>query len=106
MVLLDGKAISQRILNGLKEELADLKKEFRLGVIVVGEDPVVRKFIEQKKKIGESIGIDVRAYPFEEAITTNELRKRIAEIVHEKKNAGVIIQLPLPAHINKQYIFT
>ena len=79
-------------------------KKLRLAVVVVGENPVVRKFIEQKKKFGESIGIDVRIYPFDEKITTNELRKRMSEIVHEEKNTGVIIQLPLPSQINTQYI--
>lgn len=76
----------------------------RLAVVVVGKDPVVAKFIEQKKKAAESVGIEVRIYPFEEKVTTNELRKRLAEIVHEKKNTGVIVQLPLPAHVNSQYI--
>ncbi|TSC78104.1 MAG: methylenetetrahydrofolate dehydrogenase (NADP+) / methenyltetrahydrofolate cyclohydrolase [Parcubacteria group bacterium Gr01-1014_33] len=104
MIILDGKALSQKILSGLAEEIKKFPRKLRLAVVVVGEDPVVRKFIEQKKKTGESIGIDVRVYPFKEAITTNELRKRIAEIVHEKKNTGVIIQLPLPPQINKQYI--
>lgn len=81
-----------------------MKKKLRLAVVVVGEDPVVRSFIGEKKKVAESVGIDVRVYPFDAEITTNELRKRIAEIVHEKKNTGVIIQLPLPPQISKQYI--
>lgn len=81
-----------------------MTKKLRLAVVVVGKDPVVAKFIEQKKKAAESVGIDVRIYPFEEKVTTNELRKRVAEIVHEEKNTGIIIQLPLPAQINTQYI--
>lgn len=104
MVLLDGKKLSQKILAELKEEIAGLGKNLRLAAVVLGEDPVVLKFIEQKKKTAEEIGMDVRIYSFEVSITTNELRKRIAEIVHEKKNSGVIIQLPLPEHINEQYI--
>ena len=104
MILLDGKKLSQKILDELKQEIAGIKKQLRLAVVVVGEDPVVKKFIEQKKKKAEEVGIDIRIYPFEEKITTNELRKRIAEIVHEKKNTGVIVQLPLPSHINTQYI--
>ena len=104
MMLLDGKALAQKILAELKEEIAMLKNRLRLAVVVVGEDPAVRIFINEKKKAAEGIGIDVRVYPFDAAITTNELRKRIAEIVHEKKNTGVIVQLPLPPQINKQYI--
>lgn len=104
MVIIDGKKLAQKILDKLKEEIAKTKKQLRLAVILVGKNPVIEKFVEQKKKTGALIGIDVRLFPFDESITTNELRKRISQIVHEKKNTGVIIQLPLPPHINSQYI--
>ena len=104
MMILDGKKIAERMLAGLKVEIAGVSKKLRLAVVVVGEDPVIRSFIREKKKAADYIGIDVRVYPFPAEITTNELRKRISEIVHEKKNTGVIIQLPLPPHINKRYI--
>lgn len=104
MKILDGRQLSDKILGELKERISEKKLALRLAVVVVGEDPVIQKFIEQKKKVALSIGIDVRVYPFDRDITTNELRRRIAEIVHEEKNSGVIIQLPLPPHINAQYI--
>lgn len=104
MTILDGKKIAERMLAEIKTEIAGMKKPARLAVVVAGKDPVVESFIAQKKKAAESVGIDVRVYPFPADIATNELRKRISEIVHEKKNTGVIIQLPLPPHINKQYI--
>lgn len=104
MILLDGKKLSQRIFDELGAEVSAIKKKIRLGVVVVGKDPVIERFVAQKKKAAEEIGIDVRIYKFDEKITTNELRKRIAELVHEPHNTGVIIQLPLPGHINKQYI--
>lgn len=104
MILLDGKKLSQKILDELKQKISISKKKLRLAVIVVGEYPVIRKFIEQKKKKAEEVGIGVRIYPFEEKITASELRKRIAKVVHEKKNNGVIVQLPLPEHIGTQYI--
>lgn len=104
MVLLDGRKLSTEILAQLREEVATMPKPVRLAVVMVGKDPAISKFIEQKKKAAGSIGVEVRLYPFAALITTNELRKRIAEIVHEEKNTGVIVQLPLPAHINKQYI--
>lgn len=104
MTLLDGKKLSQKILEELRGKMKQIAKKVRLAVIVVGSDPATQSFISQKRKVGESIGIDVRLFPFPETITTNELRKRIAEIVHEKKNTGVITQLPLPASISTQYI--
>ena len=104
MVLLDGKQLAEKIIAELKAEVASLNKKLRLAVIVVGNDPVVTKFIAQKRKVAEQIGIDFRIFPFEGAVTSSELRSRVAEIVHEKKNTGVIIQLPLPAHIGKQHM--
>lgn len=104
MILLDGKKLSQKILDEVGLEVTKLDGKLRLGVVLVGKNPVIEKFIEQKKKAAESVGIDIRIYSFDEAITNNELRKRLAEVVHEKRNTGVIIQLPLPAHINQQYI--
>lgn len=104
MVFLEGKKLARKILAEIKADVEGQKKQLRLAAVVVGADPVVRSFIAEKKKAAGRAGIDVRVYPFDAAITTNELRKRIAEIVHEKKNTAVIIQLPLPPHINKQYI--
>ncbi|MBI2639442.1 MAG: bifunctional 5,10-methylenetetrahydrofolate dehydrogenase/5,10-methenyltetrahydrofolate cyclohydrolase [Candidatus Sungbacteria bacterium] len=104
MVLLDGKKLAEKILGGLKDEIASARSELRLAAVVVGEDSVTKKFVAQKRKTAASVGIDVREYNFDAVISTNELRKRIAEIVHEKKNTGVIVQLPLPGHINTQYI--
>ena len=104
MTILDGKKLSQKILGEVKEEISQSGKKLRLAVVIVGKNPVIEKFVAQKRKTAKDVGVDVRTYNFEDAITTNELRKRIAEIVHEKKNTGVIIQLPLPKHINTQYV--
>jgi methylenetetrahydrofolate dehydrogenase (NADP+)/methenyltetrahydrofolate cyclohydrolase len=102
--ILDGKKLAEKILKEVKNETVGLEKPLRLAIVIVGEDPVVRKFVEQKKKKAKETGINIRIYPFPEAITTNELRRRLAEIVHEKNNHGVIVQLPLPTHLNGQYI--
>lgn len=104
MVILDGKKLSQKIAEELKQETTNLTNKLRLAAVVVGQNPVTQKFIEQKRKAAQEIGVDFRIFPFEETVTTDELRKRIAQIVHEKKNTGVIIQLPLPEHLSAQYI--
>ena len=103
MKVLDGKKVAERILAELAQEAANIRK-LRLGVIVVGDDPVIKSFIAQKKKAADAVGAELRTYPFPADVTTNELRRRISEIVHEGRNTGVIIQLPLPPHINAQYI--
>lgn len=103
-MLIDGKKIAEEIKISLKEEVAKLNKKLRLAVVYVGENLASAKFIERKKKFGLEIGIDLRVYKFPEDISTNQLRRKISEIVHIKQNTGVIIQLPLPSQINTQYI--
>lgn len=102
MVILDGKQLAEKIIAGLKSEIGGRK--LSLGAVVVGGTPVIEKFIGQKKKAAEELGVDFRIYDYAAAISTNELRKRIATIVHDADPTGIIIQLPLPSHINTQYI--
>src|SRR3990167_3643264 len=103
-MIIDGKKLAEEIKAELKAEVLRLNKKLRLAVIKVGEDKVTEKFLEQKKKFGDAVGIDVRIYDLPADITTNKLREKLAEVVHIKENAGVIVQLPLPTHINTQYI--
>lgn len=103
-MIIDGKKLADEIKAELKAEALGLNKKIRLAVVKVGNNPVTEKFLEQKKKFGKEIGIDVRIYELSEDITTNKLREKLAEIMHTKKNTGVIVQLPLPEHINTQYI--
>lgn len=102
--LLDGRKLAGKILGEVKSEIESAKKKLSLGVVVVGEDPVIRKFINEKKRAAGEIGVDFRIYDYPRDISTNELRKRIAVIVHDAKLDGIVIQLPLPAHISTQYI--
>lgn len=104
MEYIDGKALAREIRAGLRAEVRAMEVSPRLAIVVVGDDAVIANFIAQKKKAAKAAGIDVRIYPFSETISTKELRKRIAEIVHEERNNGVIIQLPLPKQINARYI--
>ncbi len=102
MTILDGRTLAQKILTDLKPEVG--KRKLSLAVIVVGGDAVIQKFIAQKKKTAEDLGVDFWVYEHDAAISTNELRKRLSIIVHDADPDGVIIQLPLPGHISAQYI--
>ena len=103
-MIIDGKKLAEGVKAELKSEVLRLGKKIRLAVIKVGENEVTEKFLEQKKKFGNAVGIDLRIYSMPADITTNQLRKKVSEIVHVKENTGVIIQLPLPKQINTQYI--
>ena len=103
-MIIDGKKLAEEIKTSLKDEVVKIGKVLRFAIIYVGDNAVSEKFLEQKKKFGADVNIDVRVYNFPKEISTTELRKKVAEIVHIDKNTAVIVQLPLPAHINAQYI--
>jgi len=104
MILLDGKKLSQQILDELKDQIKKMAKPSGLAIIMVGEHPATLSFIKQKEKACEDIGIRFNFYKYPEDISTAELRNKINIVCKVKKNTGVIIQLPVPDHINKQYI--
>ncbi|MFA5870667.1 MAG: bifunctional 5,10-methylenetetrahydrofolate dehydrogenase/5,10-methenyltetrahydrofolate cyclohydrolase [Candidatus Paceibacterota bacterium] len=100
-MIIDGKQIAREIIEKLKSHSAP--KKF-LGVVLVGENNASKKFIEQKKKIAEFLGIDFRVYSFPELIKNDELRKKIGIVTRGKTCGGLIVQLPLPAHLNRRRI--
>ncbi|MBI2669753.1 MAG: bifunctional 5,10-methylenetetrahydrofolate dehydrogenase/5,10-methenyltetrahydrofolate cyclohydrolase [Candidatus Yanofskybacteria bacterium] len=117
-MIIDGKKIAEEILMEVSKEVKKLPKQPRLVAVLVGSNPDVeprdsleaqplsglRKFLELKKKAAEKVGIDFRLYEFQAEITTQKLRKEIVSIAKAGVNQGVLIELPLPAHINTQYI--
>ncbi len=103
-MIVDGKQLADEIRQELKQKVEGSTKKMRLAVIAVGATKATEQFMAQKKKFGESIGVNVRIYDLPEVITTTALRKKISEIVHIKANTAVIVQLPLPLHIKVDYI--
>lgn len=102
MNLVDGKKLAEKISEEVKERARG--KNLSLGIIWVGDDAPSRQFIERKKKVGEDIGIKVKIYSFPSAETTRSLRKKIADLIKKTNHNGFVVQLPLPSHINTQYI--
>lgn len=105
--IIDGKAISAQIKDELKEKVAKLKAEgteVTLAVIQVGKDPASTVYVGNKKKACAYIGIRSLAYELEEDITEAELLDLIAELNGRADVNGILVQLPLPAHIEEEKI--
>jgi len=102
--ILDGKKLSDRILDNLKREIKNRRLKLRLAVILIGENPVPEIFINQKKKTCEKTGIDFKLFKFPSKIKPQVLKKEVEKIVKNSVNSGVIIQLPLPKRLNVQEI--
>lgn len=102
--IIDGKLISTQIKDELKEEVAKRKRQGIcpcLAVIQVGNDPASSVYVNNKKKACEYIGIDSLAYELEENISQEELLTLIKELNQNEKVHGILVQLPLPHHIDE-----
>lgn len=101
MQKISGNEISQGIVEKLKL-LSPPPKIF--AVVLVGEDPLSISFIKQKEKTAKKLGIDFRLYTFPESSTNDSLRRNVGQIARGRRVGGVVVQLPLPKHINAQYV--
>ena len=105
--LIDGKKISKEIKDELKAEVENLKskgKEICLAVIQVGNDPASSVYVNNKKKACAYIGIESEAYELEESTTEADLLKLIDRLNHSEHVNGILVQLPLPAHMDEDKI--
>lgn len=105
--IIDGKRISQEIKDELKEKVAALKEqgiEGTLAVIQVGNDPASSVYVNNKKKACEYIGIGSLAYELPEETTEEELLALIEKLNNNTKVNGILVQLPVPKHIDEEKI--
>ena len=100
--IIDGKKISTEIKEELKEKVAELKKNGTvpcLAVIQVGTDPASSVYVNNKKKACAFVGMESLSYELEETVTEEELLALVQELNENEKVNGILVQLPLPAHI-------
>lgn len=105
--IIDGKRISAEIKEELKEQAAQLKEagvEGALAVIQVGDDPASSVYVRNKKKACEYIGIGSRSYELPESTTQKELLNLIKDLNQDDSVTGILVQLPVPAHIDEKTI--
>ncbi|MCX6786464.1 MAG: bifunctional 5,10-methylenetetrahydrofolate dehydrogenase/5,10-methenyltetrahydrofolate cyclohydrolase [Candidatus Kaiserbacteria bacterium] len=100
-MIVDGKNIA----NTLLERLAELPKPNKFcAAVLVGNDAASVSFLKQKENTAKKIGVDFKIYQFPEEIKDDELRSEVEKIAADETCGGVIIQLPLPSHLNRNYI--
>lgn len=104
---IDGKQISAEIKEELKLKVADLKSRGiagALAVIQVGNDPASCVYVKNKKKACEFIGIGSFSYELSEETTQSELLELIQKLNQDKAVNGILVQLPLPSHIEEDTV--
>lgn len=105
--LLMGKEVSARIKAELKTEVENLKKEGinpGLAVIIVGEDPASQVYVRNKERACEECGIYPEKYALTAETTQEELLKLIDELNNKSSISGILVQLPVPKHIDEKTI--
>ncbi len=107
-VIIDGKSLAKKIRMELKEEADKLKKKNiypKLAVIMVGDDKASKVYVKNKSKACEEIGIEYEEFLLDANITMDELINLIEELNERKDIHGILLQSPIPKHldINKAF---
>lgn len=105
--IIDGKAISAQIKDEVREKVAGLKAQgvnVCLAVIQVGADPASSVYVGNKKKACAYVGIESLSYELSEETTQEELLALIEKLNHDANVNGILVQLPLPAHIDEDVV--
>ncbi|MBR6327164.1 MAG: bifunctional methylenetetrahydrofolate dehydrogenase/methenyltetrahydrofolate cyclohydrolase FolD [Lachnospiraceae bacterium] len=105
--IIDGKSISQQVKDEVKEQVSKLAQEgvtVTLAVIQVGADPASSVYVRNKKKACEAVGIGSESYELPEETSQEELLKLIDTLNERPEVDGILVQLPLPGHINEQIV--
>lgn len=105
--IIDGEAIAGQIKQKLLEEVKQLKKEGRaphLVAVQVGENPASKIYIKSQKRSCEEIGIQYTLDQLPEETTEEELYTHIEELNSDKGITGIILQMPVPSHINARNV--
>ncbi len=108
MIIIDGKKVAADIRAELKTKIDQLKTEDKalpgLVTILVGEDPASKVYVRMKHKACEEVGINSRAEVLDTSITETELLKLIEQYNNDPLFHGILVQLPLPKHINEDAV--
>lgn len=102
--IIDGKAISTAVKEQVKQETQVLKEKgisVGLAVVIVGNDPASRVYVNNKKKACETVGFESFEYALPEETTQDELIDLVKKLNNDEKVNGILVQLPLPKHINE-----
>ena len=100
-VILDGKKLRDKIFVDLKSKINKMTIKPTLAVILVGENPASQIYVNNKKKTAENLGINSIVIKYPENIAEEELLTKIEELNSDNNVNAILVQLPLPKHINK-----
>ena len=103
-IILDGKKLRDKVLEELKLKIDRLSEKPCLAVILVGDDTPSRIYVNNKKRAAESLGIVSEVFEYPGNVAEEEIIKKIQELNADKSVNAILVQLPLPEHINSRRV--
>ena len=107
-MIIDGKKIAAELREQLKKKLAELKSTYNavpgLTVILIGEDPPSKIYVKNKEKFAIEVGINSEVIRYPENVEEKTVLNKIQELNSNKKVSGILVQLPVPKHVNKRKV--
>ena len=107
-MIIDGKKCSEEILESLKQEVSEYKEKLGkvpgLAVIILGDNPASKIYVKSKIRACEKTGVLSKEIILDENVSEEELIKEIEKLNNDKNINGILVQLPLPAHINEKRV--
>lgn len=106
--IINGKEISEKLKLEIAKKVNEIKKEFKvtptLAVILVGNDPASEVYVSNKEKSAHNVGMNSIQFKMSADISEAELIAKIEELNNDKKVHGILVQLPLPKHIDAKKV--
>lgn len=105
--IIDGKAVSAQVKERIRLETEKLKEqgiEIGLAVVIVGDDPASKVYVRNKKLACEAVGFTSYEYALPAETTEEELLELVKKLNNDKKVNGILVQLPVPKHINDKVV--
>lgn len=102
--IIDGKALALKLRAEIAEKVAACPLKPNLAVILVGNDEASLIYDRNKQKAAQSMGMDCHIYHLEEDVTERELLELVSQLNHDVHVNGILVQLPLPSHINALHV--
>ena len=108
MILIDGKKIAEEFRKDSKKEVLELKSKYKkipgLSVILVGNLIPSRIYVKNKKKSANEVGLNFNVLKYSDTVDQATIIKKIKELNNDENVSGILVQLPLPKHIDKKKV--
>ncbi len=102
--IMNGKELAQKITDEIKISVSELDTKPCLAVLLMGDDPASQIYVNNKKKKAEEVGIESKVYALPDKATEEEVLFLIDDLNNDSNVNGILVQLPLPDHINETNI--